>query len=221
MTTSDTNLNNLIINKLTKQQYESITTPVSTELYMVTDEVVSGSDITNALGYTPADNTLSNVSSINGSSAVQTALNGKADTNLSNLSTTGKEVLDGQWVNNKQVIVSSVTSLNGSTNLTYTVQVPDDGHVYEVLLRGEVETGSSSGNYCILSIQSNQLTSDWAFICGNRTRTTSSVGAQGSIIIPISRANNNLTVRRNSGYQGSIPANGLAMLAYRRVGTNS
>lgn len=40
MTTSDTNLNNLIINKLTKAQYESISTPSPTELYMVTDEPI-------------------------------------------------------------------------------------------------------------------------------------------------------------------------------------
>jgi len=40
MTTSDTNLSNLIINKLTKAQYESISTPSPTELYMVTDEPI-------------------------------------------------------------------------------------------------------------------------------------------------------------------------------------
>ena len=38
MTTSDTNVSNLIINVLTKQQYESIQNPSNTELYMVTDE---------------------------------------------------------------------------------------------------------------------------------------------------------------------------------------
>lgn len=129
--------------------------------------------------------------------------------------------VDGQWVSSSQTIISSATSLNGSTNLTYTVQVPDDGHVYEVLVRGEVETGTTSGNFCILSIQSNQLTSDWCYVAGARTRTSSGNNGYGSIIIPIKRANNNLTVRRSSYYQGSVPANGLVMLAYRRVGTNS
>lgn len=142
-----------------------------------------------------------------------------ADTDLSNLSSTGKEVIDGQWVSSSQVLISSATSLNGSTNLTYTVQVPNDGHVYEVLLRGEIETGSSSGNYCILSIQSNQLTSDWCYVAGARTRTSSGVNGYGAIIIPIKRANNNLTVRRNSNYNGNATL--LQMLAYRRVGTNT
>lgn len=48
----DTNVENLIINKLTKQQFEGIT-PSDTELYMVTDEVISSVDVINALGYTP------------------------------------------------------------------------------------------------------------------------------------------------------------------------
>lgn len=39
MTTSDTQVNNLIINTLTKAQYDSIT-PSATELYMVTDEEI-------------------------------------------------------------------------------------------------------------------------------------------------------------------------------------
>ena len=34
----DTNVSNLIINTLTKQQYEGITTPDPTQLYFVTDE---------------------------------------------------------------------------------------------------------------------------------------------------------------------------------------
>ena len=51
----DTNVPNLIINKLTKQQYEGITTPDPTQLYMVTDEVISSEDVTDALGYTPQE----------------------------------------------------------------------------------------------------------------------------------------------------------------------
>ena len=38
MTTSDTNVNNLILNTLTKNQYEGIQDPSSTELFFVTDE---------------------------------------------------------------------------------------------------------------------------------------------------------------------------------------
>lgn len=53
----DTNVENLIINKLTKAQYESITNPDPTQLYFITDEVISSSDVVNALGYTPYNST--------------------------------------------------------------------------------------------------------------------------------------------------------------------
>ena len=49
----DTNVENLIINKLTKAQYESIASPDPTQLYFITDEVISSADVINALGYTP------------------------------------------------------------------------------------------------------------------------------------------------------------------------
>ena len=52
MATTDTTVNNLIINTLTAEQYATIT-PSETELYMVTDEVITASDVTAALGYTP------------------------------------------------------------------------------------------------------------------------------------------------------------------------
>lgn len=43
----------LVINKLTKEQYESIT-PNPTELYLITDDIgITSSDIITALGYTP------------------------------------------------------------------------------------------------------------------------------------------------------------------------
>lgn len=51
--TQDTNIENLIINKLTKAQYESIANPDPAQLYFITDEVISSSDVVNALGYTP------------------------------------------------------------------------------------------------------------------------------------------------------------------------
>ena len=55
MTTADTIVANLIINKLTQDQYEGIENPSSTELYLTTDEPLSSSDVTTALGYTPAE----------------------------------------------------------------------------------------------------------------------------------------------------------------------
>ena len=55
MTTTDTNLQNLIINDISQSDYESIT-PNANELYL-TDEVIESSDIITALGYTPYNST--------------------------------------------------------------------------------------------------------------------------------------------------------------------
>ena len=64
----DTNVTNLIINKLTKQQYEGIADPSDTELYMVTDDIgITSSDVTAALGYTP-ENTANKVTALSPSS---------------------------------------------------------------------------------------------------------------------------------------------------------
>ena len=53
MTTS-TQVSELKINKLTKQQYEGIQNPSPTELYFVTDDSgITSNDVTTALGYTP------------------------------------------------------------------------------------------------------------------------------------------------------------------------
>lgn len=52
MTTTDTTVNNLIINTMTQAQYSQIT-PDPNQLYMVTDSTITSSDVTNALGYTP------------------------------------------------------------------------------------------------------------------------------------------------------------------------
>ena len=57
MTTSDTQVSNLIINRLTKAQYEAIQSPSPNEIYIITDEVIASSDIVNALGYTPYNGT--------------------------------------------------------------------------------------------------------------------------------------------------------------------
>lgn len=55
MTTTDTNLNQLIINELTQAEYNTATINQN-ELYVITDGVMQSSDVINALGYTPANN---------------------------------------------------------------------------------------------------------------------------------------------------------------------
>lgn len=140
---------------------------------------------------------------------------GLANTNLSNLSATGKTVLDGQWTALNQSILSS-QSLNGSSALNKTVNVPNDGHVYEVLFTAAVTTGTTSGNAIYCEISTNKTSS--INICGCRTRASNDVGSRGSVIVPISYASNNLSITRTTGLNGTCT---LVAKCYRRVGTNS
>ena len=63
--TTETTVSNLIINTMTAAQYATIT-PSSTELYMITDEAITSSDVTTALGYTPENhaNLVTTISSL-------------------------------------------------------------------------------------------------------------------------------------------------------------
>lgn len=77
----DTNVENLIINKLTRAQYESIANPDPTQLYFITDEVISSADVISALGYTPynATNPAGYISSAAIASLTDVTLTGLAD----------------------------------------------------------------------------------------------------------------------------------------------
>ena len=151
---------------------------------------ITSTNVTTALGYTPTD------------------------TNLSNLSSTGKTVLDGQWVAADTRIASDV-SVNGSTKLTYTLSdVPNDGNKYEVLLMGHVYTSNTSGNAARLTVSSDIIND--VTICGAITRTSQSNIAMGSVVIPV--GNREIKVSRDTGWNGTI---NLYIRGYRRIGSNS
>lgn len=141
-----------------------------------------------------------------------------ANTDLSNLTTTGKTVISGQWVQSTQTIIenTSITNSNG-TALQKTVTLPDDNYVYEVLFQGRVQTGTSSGNNLTLSIKSNVQTDNFVWICAAITRSSSYFGSNGNVIIPMKHGTNNLSIGRASSYNGTA---WLYVLAYRRLGTN-
>lgn len=158
---------------------------------------ITSSDVTTALGYTPAD------------------------TDLSNLSATGKTVIDGQWISVNESIISSTTSLSASTALTKRITLPDDNHKYEVLIRGSIYTSSTSGKEVILKVKGNEDSYD-RYIARCITRTSSSMYASGTALITASYVANdstNLTIARDSGWGGNCSE--LTVVAYRRIGSNT
>lgn len=104
---TDTTVNNLIINKLTKAQYEAIVSPSDTELYLVPDEI----DSTPTSG---SDNPVK-------SGGVYTALGNKQDTLVSgtNIKTINNESLLGSG----NIDIQGSGSGSGEDNVIEVVKV--------------------------------------------------------------------------------------------------
>ena len=165
-----------------------------------------------------ADTTLSNVSSIDSNSAVQTALDGKANTSLSNLDSTGQAVIDGQWVGVNHTILANPTTAPTSDlpEIDLSSYLPNDNYAYEVLLMGAVGTGTTSGNQTRIILQSSIITDSY-YMVSAQTRSTSSVTAYGCCVLPIG-SDKELKVM---GYASNTGAISLYLRGYRRIGTNS
>jgi len=177
---------------------------------------ISSGDVTTALGYTPSDNTLSNVSSIDSGSAVKTALDDKADTDLSNLSATGKTVIDGQWVSQTATIVENL-QLHTNNNISYTIsQIPDDGHKYEAIISCLGVSTTTSGQPTALFISSSELNYAQCVYRGT-PRSSANVMVGGSIIIPLG-TDRGITIQRSEDYYGTA---NIYLRGYRRIGSNT
>ena len=152
-----------------------------------------------------------------GSQLISGSIPNSANQSLSNLDNTGQAVIDGQWQFINAVIMDDV-SVTGSSNLSYTLSdIPDDGHMYEVILTGTAQTGTASGNFCPLQLRSDFSTGAVTRICSARTRSSSFLQAQGTVIIPLTTSRN-IYVSRDTGWVGTVK---LWLIGYRRIGTNS
>lgn len=127
-----------------------------------------------------------------------------------------KYMADGQWVNEPKAICSSVTIASSNVDYDLSDYLPSDGYNYEVIFSGNVTTGTTSGQYINLYINSSIVTTNVP-VCGARTRTASSMTSVGSTNIPIG-TNRIVTVAGNTTAGGGTYA--LTAVAYRRLGTN-
>ena len=83
-------------------------------------------------------------------SAWASSLQGKANTDLSNLSDSGKKVIDGQWVS-KTATLSTATAV-GTYTIDLSSYLPNDNYNYEVLISVFfVSSGSAAVNYFLSS----------------------------------------------------------------------
>lgn len=139
---------------------------------------------------------------------------GLADTNLSNLSATGKKVIDGQWVYSYSTLSTSTSK--GSHSISLSSYLPNDSYKYEVLLN---VTGYNTSNTSVGYISSDIFTIPTSDSYANyciRVNANSRMGAN-RFTIPVGTGRT-LTwyVDTNAFGSASVTAYG-----YRRIGTNT
>lgn len=149
---------------------------------------------------------------------IATDLNGKADTDLSNISSTGKNIIDGKWVSHSATITSG-TSAPTSANLTYNLSshLPNDEQTYEVLFSMYGQSSASSNVYTVGSLSSSLVPSTRVYTARAATGATVATMGGGNAIIPIG-TDRKVYVDYVTSNTGTFT---LIMRAYRRLGTNN
>lgn len=147
---------------------------------------------------------------------IATDLNGKADVELTNLSSTQSANFDGQWISSS-ITLAEDASCPSSAVVYFDLSnyLPSDNYKYEVLCYATAVTGSTSGNYARISIKTD-LISDYTTICNVITRSSSTQYTSGACIFPIGTGRK-ITVGNWLANTGTYS---LYIRAYRRIGTN-
>ena len=141
----------------------------------------------------------------------------KAD--LSNLSATGKTVIDGQWTDSYLELISSAVTLSSSWSKAYDLSsyLPNDSYKYEVIFAALGNTESTTGSYVDVRVKSDLIGSNQEiFLVRGQTRSSSSMQYVGQIVLPVGTGRT-LTLRSTS--TGTL--SNARLYGYRRIGTNT
>ena len=137
MATTDTTVSNLIINKLTKTQYDNIQNPSDTELYLVPD-VVDNAPTSGSSNYVTSGGVYTALSTKADSSSIPDAVSGTNDgTNWTSITigSTTKAIPSGGGGGEANVIES--ISINGTTQTVTSknvdLPVPTSTAVYQIV----------------------------------------------------------------------------------------
>ena len=135
---------------------------------------------------------------------------------LSNLSSAGNKVIDGQWVYSSTTLINNQTAPTTDFDVDLSTYLPDDNYIYEVLFCGYCSTGTTSGNIHQLRLSSSivQTVVQLAYAI---TRADNYSTGGGNCILPIS-ADKKVIVR---GYSNNTGNYTLYARGYRRIGTNA
>ena len=138
---------------------------------------------------------------------------GLANTSLSNLSSTGKKVLDGQWVNN-YLSVSTATSV-GSREHSLSAYLPSDTYSYEVI--GVVNGASSNTSTCVVGNVASPNSSNNCIKAELKLNTNARRGAVQFITV----VDSNRKIYSQISDSAFSSSCGIYLYGYRRIGTNT
>jgi len=152
--------------------------------------------------------------------AVASAISGKANTDLSNISGTSTKSIDGQWVQTNETIASNVSWTGDGQSVTYSVSsfLPNDNYIYECMIAAFCTTSNISANFIDVQLSSDVLTNS-INVCHIRTRTSSTVDSSGNIILPVGTGR--YITQKGSSSSNANGTYSLYLRGYRRVGTNT
>ena len=124
---------------------------------------------------------------------------------------------DGQWGSHSLTLATEATPPT-TDDIVFDLSsyLPNDGYKYEVLLNGIAVTGTTSGNSQSFNLTSDIIRSNIRIARVN-TRTSSSLQASGSAIIPVG-IGRYITYKKSAANTGTF---NLYLNGYRRIGTNS
>lgn len=135
----------------------------------------------------------------------------KADTNLNNLSETGKKVIDGQWVQNVKVLSTAVAV--GTYTIDLTDYLPVDDYSYEIYINADAYTGSNEARTYISAMNNDMTTSKIMLLWG-----ASYARQNTNIARVIADKTRKITIQHELEKWSSF---NLKAIGYRRLGTNS
>ena len=142
------------------------------------------------------------------------------NTNASNLSSTGKKVFDGQWVIIKNRLANNI-NYPTTDSLTYDLSniLPDDNYNYEVMIMGNVITGTTVGNEVRMEVITDLTNGKSIMVGGDATCLVAGKSSRNGFncIIPVG-IQRQLTIYPSNWATATF---NLWIAGYRRIGTNN
>ena len=143
---------------------------------------------------------------------VERVIDTKADVDLSNLSSAGQKVLDGQWVCSELEL--SVSTAVGTYSCDLSTYLPNDGYNYEVMFHIYGNSANSSGAIISTDLFTVTSTATNAQIF----TTTNSRTMANDFILPVGTGRTATLEVINNAFSSTLR---FYARGYRRIGTNS